>query len=652
MNIIRFLPLFRHGLLACLLLGLAATHAALADTPIFLEPPALEAKVRAGTLPPVAMRLPEHPLVYDVKAHEREPGRYGGEWRTLIYSAKDVKLLTVYGYARLVGYNERFELVPDILEAVTIEDGRVFTLKLRKGHKWSDGAPFTAEDFRYYWEDVANNEELSPSGPPRELVIEGEPAKVEILDELTVRYSWSHRNPFFLPALASPAPLFIYRPAHYLKQFHTRYGVLEEAGKKGAGKKDSAMRNWAAKHNNLDNMYKFDNPDLPTLGPWINTTRPPATRFVARRNPYFHRVDEVGHQLPYIDQVTLTIADSKLIPAKAGAGESDLQARSLAFSDYTFLKEGEKRNNYTVRLWHTANAAHLALYPNLTIADPVWRGVLRDVRFRRALSLATNRHEINQVMYYGLGLEGGNTVLPGSPLYTPDYRMRWCQYDPGLANQLLDEMGLDKRADDDIRLLPDGRRAEIIIETAGEDTEQTDVLELVRDAWLKIGIKVFTKPSQREVFRNRIYAGETLMSIWAGMENGLVIPDMSPGEYAPTMQTSLQWSQWGQHYETSGQAGEPPDLPEAKELLELNERWLNSISTDERRTIWQRILTIHASEVFTIGLIGGVLQPILISNRMHNVPAEGIYNWDPGAHFGLYHPDIFWFDDGPTGGDA
>jgi peptide/nickel transport system substrate-binding protein len=390
-------------------------------------------------------------------------------------------------------------------------------------------------------------------------------------------------------------------------------------------------------------MYKADNPDLPTLEPWVNSTKPPATRFVAKRNPYFHRVDNEGRQLPYIDQITLTIADSKLIPAKVGSGEADLQARALNFSDYTFLKEGEKRNDYTVRLWRTSSGAHLALYPNLTVNDTVWRDVFRDVRFRRALSLGVNRHEINQVLYYGLGIEGGNAVLPGSPLHQDGLVKRWCVYDPDQANRLLDEMGLDKRDGDGTRLLPDGRPIEIIVETAGEDTEQTDVLELVRDAWAELGLKIYSKPSQREVFRNRIFAGETQMSIWAGLENGLPTPDMNPAELAPTMQTSLEWSRWGQYYETIGQAGEAPDMPEAIELLNLHEQWLNSTTSEQRRQIWQRMLEIYTDNVFTIGLISGVLQPIVVSNRLRNVPIEGVYSWDPGAHFGVYRPDTFWF---------
>src|SRR5262249_38727356 len=157
--------------------------------------------------------------------------------------------------------------------------------------------------------------------------------------------------------------------------------------------------------------------------------------------------------------------------------------------NYTFLKEGENKTNYDTRLWKTAKGAQVALLPNLNVTDPVWRELVRDVRFRRALSLAIDRKLINQVIYFGLAVEGNNTVRPPSPLLKPEYRTKWANYDKKRANRLLDELGLKSRDSEGFRLLKDGRRAEIIVETAGEDTEQTDVLELIRETWAEVGIK-------------------------------------------------------------------------------------------------------------------------------------------------------------------
>ena len=607
----------------------------------YSEAPSLAKKVAAGKLPPVEERLPFNPRKLNFKNLGLKIGKYGGSIRMLMARAKDARQMSVYGYSRLVGYHPKtFELEADILESFEVEEGRRFTFELRRGHRWSDGQPLTSEDFRYWWEDVANNKELSPVGPPKIMTINGELPIFEVINRYKFRYTWKRPNPDFLPRLASASPLYIYRPAHYMRQFHEKYtdqDILKKTVKK------SKQRNWAALHNKMDNLYRNDNVDLPVLQPWVSISKPSASRLIFKRNPFFHRVDPEGKQLPYADSFIFTIANNKLIPAKTGTGEVDLQARYLRFDDYTFLKKGEERSPYSTRLWKTAKGAHLALFPNLNVNNPILRKLIRDVRFRRALSLGVHRHEINQVIYYGLAIGGNNSVLPESPLYRPTYRNKWANFDLQKANQLLDEIGLVQRDSSGIRLMPDGSPLHLIIETAGESTEQTDVLELVRDSWLKIGIKIFSKPSQRNVFRNRIFSGETAMSIWSGVENGLITADSSPAEFVPTSQQSLQWPKWGQYHETNGKAGEKPTGEHIIHLLELYQRWKNTAAQKEKSKIWQKILEIHSDQIYSIGLVAAVLQPVVVSSQLKNVPLSAIYNWNPGAHFGIYKPDTFWF---------
>ncbi len=404
------------------------------------------------------------------------------------------------------------------------------------------------------------------------------------------------------------------------------------------------VRNWASLHTKLGGMYHNDNPDLPTLEPWVLKTPLPADRIVFERNPYYYRVDGAGHQLPYIDRVILSIADSKIIPAKTGAGESDLQARYLRFDDYTFLKAGEAENGYHVWLWRTGPGSQFALYPNLNVNDPTWRALFRDVRFRRALSLAIDRHEINQVIYFGLAIEGQNTVLPQSPLFRPEYRNAYAQYDPAEADHLLNQIGLTKRDSSGIRLLPDGRPLDIIVEDSGESSEKSDMLELIRDSWRKVGIRLFSKPEQLTLFRRRVFSGEAMMSLDNGIEEGLATAGMPPSQFAPTSQQQLEWPKWGEYMETKGKSGEPPDLPAAVELKRLYGSWLSAENAADQATIWHNMLKIYADEVFSIGTVAGVLQPVVVNDRLRNVPEHGIYNWDPGSHFGIYKPDGFWFD--------
>ena len=605
------------------------------DSPFFAE------QVAAGTLPPVAQRLPAPPRIIDLAALGRLPGRHGGNIRMLMGDQRDIRMMTLYGYTRLMVYDDDLEIVPDVLESCEVEDGRIFTLRLRAGHRWSDGSPFTTDDFRYWWEDVANNKRLSPGGPPQALLSADKPPVFEILSETEVRYSWEIPNPVFLPALAGAQPTYIFMPSRYLKQFHERHAPKHELARLI---KENRVRDWGALHERLSRMYRPENPELPTLEPWRNTTPLPAEQFVFERNPFFHRVDENGRQLPYVDLVTMTIGTSSLIPAKTAAGESDLQARYLRFDNYTFLKEASKRMNFEVKLWKRAEGAYFALMPNLNVIDPVWRDLNRDVRYRRAVSVAINRKDVNKVIFFGLARESSNTALPESPLYDAGLASLWTQHDPALANRLLDEIGLTKRDDDGVRLFPDGRRLEFTIETAGENTEETDILDLLKQDFIEVGMKIYPRSTQRDVFRRRILAGQTVMSAWAGMDNALVASDMEPDALAPTSSAQFQWPRWGQFFESNGREGERPALAEANELVRLYEEWRMSSTRDQRRAIWHQMLVINAEQLFTIGVINSTLQPIVVSRDLRNVPDMGLYSFEPGAFIGRYMPDTFWFD--------
>ena len=569
-----------------------------------------------------------------------EVGKPGGDLRMLIGRERDTRFFNTYGYSHLVSYTPELELVPDILAGFEVEEGRVFTLRLRKGHKWSDGAPFTAEDIRFFWDDVENNDDLTFSGPDIRLLVDGEKPVVEMLDELTIRWTWSKPNRFFLPALAAANQLFVYRPAHYLKRFHQKYADPEQLKQEIAA---NGARDWIQLFLRKDRLNDFDDPDMPTLQPWRLVTRPPSTRFVAERNPYFHRVDETGQQLPYLDRFVLDIVDSKLVPLKTGAGETDLQSRYLVFKDYTFLRESEARNGLATLLWPEARSSHLALYPNLNATDEVWRGLFRKLEFRKALALAIDRDSISQFLYAGLATPANNTILPESPLWEEGLGAECVAFDPDQANQILDELGLDKRNDAGIRLLPDGRPMELVVENSGEDNEQADMLELIADQWLQIGFKISSKPSDRQIMRQRVYAGSALMSMFFGIDNGVPTSSMPPKDFAPTSQgDQLQWPSWGQHYETKGEAGEPPDLPEAKQLMDLYQEWITA-SEERQEEIWREMLKIYAGQCFTIGLVSNVMQPIAARANLKNLPKEALYNFEPHGQFGIYLPDTFWY---------
>lgn len=620
-----------------LLLPLAGWRAAHAAE----EPPLLVPEVAAGRLPPLAERLPLVPRRDLPQRADWRPGRYGGSLTMLSRGGRDPRDMVILGYARLVAWDERYRLVPDILESYEVEEGRIFTLHLRPGHRWSDGAEFTTEDFRFWWQDLANHPELSPAGPPAALLADGRPPRVEILDRRAIRFSWDQPNGRFLPALAGAAPPFIYRPAHYLKAFHPRFADPDKLARDAGA---AGLPSWAAAFHRRDRPFRFDNPERPTLQPWVNRTEPPSERFVGARNPYFHRVDGAGRQLPYIDRLIVAKSDRRLIAAKAAAGETSLQATGLGLRDFTLLKEAEADGTIKVRLWPIGRGTQLALYPNLTVKDSSWRLLLREPNFRRALSLAIDRARIVKVVFQGLGKPAANSVLAESPLFRPAYRKAWASFDPDRANRLLDRQGLTERDSDGVRLAPGGQRLELVVVAGDSDPAEVDVLELIALDWRRIGIELLIRSTGRRAFRRDLREGRAPMSIFYGLANGLARPAMRPDELAPVNDRQGNWPLWGLHADTRGRAGEAPDIAEVLRLQDLLRRWDRAGDDRDRESAWAEMLAIHADQVFSIGLVGGLAQPVVTDARLRNLPSKAYFMYDPGAYFGLTRPDTYYFE--------
>jgi peptide/nickel transport system substrate-binding protein len=474
--------------------GTIALAALLAATPAwaqkYKEAPALAEQVKAGKLPAVDQRLPESPLVVPVV---EKTGQYGGIWRRAFLGPADSN-----NYVRVV-YDALFRFSPDGAKiepklaagADPSADYKTWTLRLRKGAKWSDGAPFGADDIVFWFKDVVLNKDLSPSLPGWVKNADGSPATVEKVDDVTVKFTYKEPATLFLTALANAdgadRGYAAFLPAHYLKKFHPAYTDKAEIDKQVAA---ANFKTWGELF--ATRSQPPENPDRPTMAAWQSVSRISEPVFTLRRNPYYIGVDQEGHQLPYIDEVRFTyFADTQALNLAAIAGNLDMQERHIIMTNYPVFKEQEKSaKKYRVITWPTFGGSDAVIAFNLSYkADPELGKLMANKDFRIALSLAINRDQIKESVFLGLGEARQPVPAPTHPYFPgKEWETKYTEFDAAKANKLLDGIGLDKKDAQGIRLMANGKPATIEISIVPAFGAWPDVGQLVAKDWEKVGI--------------------------------------------------------------------------------------------------------------------------------------------------------------------
>lgn len=486
-------PIFVATTLGALWLGTA--FGALAQSPtVFSEAPALKALVDAGSLAPLAERLPEHPMVQPTA----EAGSYGGMVRLNGLSGDHWPLLYFVGSELLFRFDNETNIVPALAESYEVsEDATQYTLHLRKGVKWSDGQPFTVDDILFWYEDIALNDEFNPGmglngwygglPPNYRAVVDGKTVtpKLEKIDDATLKLTFAVPSGTFIAGSASAEGNAATRlPAHYLKQFHPKYNpnAAALAAEEGFPDWQSMMR---------ARMDWWMNPEVPTLHPWkLEAGFGSSTIIEAKRNPYYWKVDAAGNQLPYVDSVRFTsVEDNEVALLQVLAGEVDFKfetALNSADNRALFSDNAEKAG---YRLAPNAAPSVVTSFDiNLTVNDPVKREVFRNKDFRIGLSYAMNRQEISDLVY--LGAKEPNQFAPTSvsPLYDAEFATQYTEYNPELANEHLDKVMPEKDAEG-YRIGPDGKRFSFVLETHANAPDRIMSLELMQRHFQAVGIE-------------------------------------------------------------------------------------------------------------------------------------------------------------------
>lgn len=584
----------------------------------YSEAPMLAELVKEGKLPPVEERLPENPIV--VIPYE-EIGEYGGTWRSADIARSSETQFLALSTEPLVRWNrEGNAVIPNVAESWNVsEDGKTFTFFLRKGIRWSDGVPLTAEDIVFWFEDINLQKELTPSIPGWLKAL----TTVRKEGDYTVVFEFSDPYPLFLENICHRGGgryTAMIQPKHYLTQFHPKY---TEPEKLTVLAKEAGFDTWYAHFDFKRDFIKCAN--VPVLSAW-NLISVSDTEQLLTRNPYYWKVDPAGNQLPYIDRViNEVVLNAETLTMKTVAGAYDFQPYRLSLADYSLFKENEAKGGYKVLLWDTALGANLAIMPNLNSADPFKNELFNSLDFRIALSLAINREEINDLCYLGLSVPRQATVIEGCPYYADDLPGLYAEYDPKRANEILDALGLDKKNRQGQRLRPDGSVLELTILT----TDMTlygpwvDVVDLISNYFNKVGIKTAYDVLSSTLYSQRRSSTDFDIITWA-WGRGLH-PLLEPAFIFPYLQTvgAPLYALW---YTSKGEKGvEPPAV--IKNIMAMYDKFVLTPDDNERLEIGKEIIRISAENIWMIGTVGIAPSILIKKDYFRNVPDNALYEY-------------------------
>lgn len=478
------------------------------------ESPALAKLVKQGKLPPVEQRLPEHPYV--VPHDWVTKGQYGGRMQWICNDTSDwstTHLITesMYGNSQLRWLKDGLEIGPGMVESwESNKELSTWTLHFRKGMKWSDGKPWTTGDVMFWWEDEVGEPALDviPSDAVRSG--KGNLMKLKQVDDTTVQAVFDSSTPLFADYLALGVNGGIgMRPKHYMQQFHIKYN------------KKLDPKTWVEKY-----QSKWDNatnPDYPTMTGWKITKYQKGQFSVWERNPYYYAIDKWGNQLPFMDGLTQTnVQNAEAMKLQIQQGKMDYVHGAyvgLTLADVSTFKQTQSQNKLNILLWDSGSGTASMYFFNYDYYKPKMRKLIRNPKFRQALSLAYDRKNAQKQIYFNTGEATTGTFSPKAieyhlgkgPQVYKQWRDSWKGYDPDRAKKMLDELGVKDHNGDGVREMPDGSPLKITLDygTPGSD-EHIHKNELLAGDWKKIGLDAKPNPVNSTGFGDRWAEGQIL----------------------------------------------------------------------------------------------------------------------------------------------
>lgn len=516
---------------------------------------------------------PEHAIVV-----EGADGVYGGRYvATLRMDPKTWNSLTanetsstdlVNGnlFEGLVAFNNRTQETEALLARSweRSEDGLVWTFHLRRGARWSDGEPLTADDV-IFTSEVLYDDVIHPSAS--ELAsIDGEPFRFEKIDDYTVQVTLPGPYGPFLNVIGSV----------YIMPEHKLRAAYEDGS--------------------FESTYGVNTPpsELVSGGPWMLAEYQPQQKVVFKPNPYYYKFDPAGNRLPYLDElVWLTVPDQNAEVLKFQSGESDeIYFRA---EDYAQMKDGEARGDYTVydlgmemgtqMVWFNMNTSN---NPNTgkPFVDPAKQRIFGNVDFRRAVAHAIDREAISNTVFYGLAepLYGGIPPV-NKKWHNPDIRKY--VYDLEKSRALLDEAGMIDRDGDGIREDENGTRLAFTLITNADNRERIATANILKDDLAKVGVQCNFNPVDFNSVITMLRESYDYDAILLGLTGGIP-PD-------PIMSANVFKSSGKTHFWYPEQ--ETPATEWEAEIDALMNRQVGIVDDAERKKVFDRVQEIVAENV-------------------------------------------------------
>ncbi len=601
----------------------------------FTEAPQLAQLAKDGKLPAVTDRLPKSPLVI---TPIEKVGKYGGTWRNALLGGSDLaQLHLTIGYEHIVRWDTEWKnVVPNVAEKFEVNaEGTEYTFRLRDGHKWSDGKPFSADDIIFWWEDFVLNTDLNPGGVGPWLKAGDKPMVMEKVNASTIKCKFAAPNGLFLQNLCTyNSYQMCAMPKHYLQQFHKKYNPSGVDQLAKAANQDTWVKLFQTKGAGIPGTpYNalWQNADLPTLNGWLVTTAYNGTaRFTADRNPYYFKVDTAGNQLPYIDKYTADqFQDPETMLLKALNGELDLvYGKVNNLTNKAVFTDNLQKSNLKFYESIGASMNNVVIALNLNAKDQNKRAIFQNKDFRIGLSHAINRQEIIDVVFVGQGEPWQAAPRKESPYYSEKLAKQYTEFDLAKANASLDKAFPKKNAQG-ARLGPDGQPISFQVEVAGTVNQYwLDTMNLIKPMWQKVGVEIQVKNEDRALFYSRKDANEHEAAVWGG-DGGLRDGLLDPRWYFPFNNESLMAQAWRYWYNPPGTLLLQPEEPPAdiKKQMQLYDQILGTVDEAKQTELFKQLLAITADQFYCFGIILPPAGYGLVKNNLKNVPAKRLAAW-------------------------